>query len=599
MKLYHLKKQALATVLSTFVLAAAAQAELEVSLSTGFEAGMPEGYTTHDLDGREHHFTMVQLGLANGVSWMCMKESGKSNRYAASTSKHKIQSGVENIAASNWLVTPQLRILASDAVLTWRAQSVCESIDEGDTYEVYVSTKGNRPEDFKGQPVFRIEGESVNSWTAHEVKLGQFANQYVYIAFVNKSLQREILAIDDIKVQSSKGIMDLSSSWDKFIYGTQTAKLGGALKNNGEGELSAFSVCADVEGETLKIDCSDALVKPGETFEFEFDKEFATIPGDTINYKIWVEWGEWLPDTLKAYTRPMLFDPYRRIVIEKGTGMWCGYCPTGIIAMERMKKKYPEEFIGIAVHYDDDFHVNGYSDEIKFSSFPSMYVNRQHMVAPMVLTYETGKYDFTMGSGGVETAFLEEQGEETIADISVVVHHEAEKIIAEATTRFAISKSDLDYRIAFVAVEDRVTGPYQTNYYSGNTDYTLDGFAELPQYIAPFVFDDVARSIAGEVYGIPASVPTAVEAGASYTFEHKFEASGISNYSNVRVVAMLIDMATGEIVNAAQTQLSTTGIDAVTMEQGKTAVYYDLSGRRVAQPAAKGIYIRNGKKVMQ
>lgn len=42
MKLYHLKKQALATVLSTFVLAAAAQAELEVSLSTDFETGMPE-----------------------------------------------------------------------------------------------------------------------------------------------------------------------------------------------------------------------------------------------------------------------------------------------------------------------------------------------------------------------------------------------------------------------------------------------------------------------------------------------------------------------------------------------------------------------------
>ena len=67
----------------------------------------------------------------------------------------------------------------------------------------------------------------------------------------------------------------------------------------------------------------------------------------------------------------------------------------------------------------------------------------------------------------------------------------------------------------------------------------------------------------------------------------------------VQVGAMLIDVATGEIVNAAQAQLSTTGIDAVTMDQGKTAVYYDLSGRRVAHPAAKGIYIRNGKKVMQ
>ena len=42
----------------------------------------------------------------------------------------------------------------------------------------------------------------------------------------------------------------------------------------------------------------------------------------------------------------------------------------------------------------------------------------------------------------------------------------------------------------------------------------------------------------------------------------------------------------------------TTGINAVNTAAGKMdGEWYDLSGRRVAQPA-KGIYVKNGKKVV-
>ena len=41
---------------------------------------------------------------------------------------------------------------------------------------------------------------------------------------------------------------------------------------------------------------------------------------------------------------------------------------------------------------------------------------------------------------------------------------------------------------------------------------------------------------------------------------------------------------------------TTVGIDGVTLGQPDNTPYYDLSGRRIAQPA-KGIYIHNGKKV--
>lgn len=67
----------------------------------------------------------------------------------------------------------------------------------------------------------------------------------------------------------------------------------------------------------------------------------------------------------------------------------------------------------------------------------------------------------------------------------------------------------------------------------------------------------------------------------------------------------LIDETTGNMlgkVDALESPYSnmkvrTTGIEDVLTDQSADNTFYDLSGRRVAQPA-KGIYIKNGKKIV-
>ncbi|MDE6279924.1 MAG: hypothetical protein K2M05_08110, partial [Paramuribaculum sp.] len=51
----------------------------------------------------------------------------------------------------------------------------------------------------------------------------------------------------------------------------------------------------------------------------------------------------------------------RNVVVEEGTGTWCGWCPRGIVGMEKMVNKYPDgTYIPIAVHGRDIMQVESY-----------------------------------------------------------------------------------------------------------------------------------------------------------------------------------------------------------------------------------------------
>ena len=541
-----------------------AQSDVIYSHQNDFSNGIPTDYSTYDLDGQTHHFTMVQEGIDQGYAWVCLRESGSTNRYAASTSKYKATTGSTTEAANDWLITGRIRIYADDALLTWRGMSICNNIKVGDTYEIRVSTTGNHPDNFSDSALATINEETVNSWSEHQVSLGAYVGQDVYVAFVNRSTNKEILAIDDICVSSSRGNFDIISGLDTHAIGEAPIRISGWLRSNTTDVLDNFVAFCEVGGKELRREYNGIGLQPGEKFLFEFDETFPINPGDTLNYKLWTEIEGERPDTLKAYVVGFLFEPQRRTVIEEGTGMWCGWCPLGIVAMERMKEKYPDTFIGIAVHWDDILEVEGYAREMLFSGYPSGWINRRYEVDPMIKIEENGIVDYSMMHGGFETFFLKEQAEKTIADVSFTASFEKQTVTVNSQTRFAINIANASYQLAFVVVEDNMQSSefYQTNYLTGLTEYNLDGFEEQPYKITPFTFNDVALSIAGHRKGIPNSVPKQIKAGETYNFEYSFNVSNIQNPNNARIVAMLIDQNTGCVVNAAQTPLTTTGISS-------------------------------------
>lgn len=586
---------------------AQAEDEMVVLHECDFNDGIPASYTIYDGDGQTHHYTMVQAGIDTGVAWIDLREHGnKGNRYAASTSKYK---GADVMPANDWLITPRMRILSEKASISWRAQSVCENVMKGDTYEVRVSTTGNRPEDFVDPPLAIVEEEVVNEWESREVDLGAYVGKDVYIAFVNRSHMCEILAIDDVCVQSGHGLYEVVDHLGTHVYGSEDHRIMGLLRSNSSEKVTEFTACCRVKGQEYKKAYSGVDVTMGNDFLIEFDEIHHVAYGDTLAYQMWVEIPGERSDTTNCSFVSMMFDPVRRTIIEEGTGMWCGYCPMGIIAMERMKKKYPDEFIGVAAHYDDALEVNGYAFELGFSSYPSGWVNRVFETVPMVLGQVDGRTDYTMMEGGFESHFLAQQAIETIADVEVFAdisapsseqNTSAKVINVSAAARFAVPRSDSDFRYSFIVVEDKVQGAtfYQTNYFSGVTEYTLDGFAELGDKIYPFSFDDVARVVVGGLEGIEGSIPADVEVGEPYQLSQSIELPESVNLDNVRLVVLLLDARTGHVVNANQCSLGVTGIDNVNVAPSKSGKMFDISGRQLYTSPKRGVYIKEGKKYL-
>ena len=121
--------------------------------------------------------------------------------------------------------------------------------------------------------------------------------------------------------------------------------MSGNVYNTSDKEINGFTVKYSFgEGYTYTHQINKTI-KPGANNSFRIDSPISISKNETLDYTIQVECGgSEAADSGKvsAYTR--------RIVAEEVTGVWCGYCIRGIVAMREMKEFYGDSFLGIAVH---------------------------------------------------------------------------------------------------------------------------------------------------------------------------------------------------------------------------------------------------------
>jgi hypothetical protein len=155
---------------------------------TDFQSGMPATYTIVDND----QLTPAAQVAEYTDAWIVVTDpNNPSDSVAASTSFFEPTG-----TADRWLITPSMNLGAYGNYIAWSARSQDASFP--DSYRVLLSTTDNNIASFTDTLGF-ISGE-FSDWTDRFVNLSTqgYANQTVYIAFVNVTENGFKLYIDDI-----------------------------------------------------------------------------------------------------------------------------------------------------------------------------------------------------------------------------------------------------------------------------------------------------------------------------------------------------------------------------------------------------------------
>ena len=250
----------------------------------------------------------------------------------------------------------------------------------------------------------------------------------------------------------------------------------------------------------------------------------------------------WAEFTLSSDSATLAAESYpRRMVMEEATATWCGWCPRGIVAIDGLKRDFPDNFLAIAIHGNGDkmAYVGEYG--LNVYSYPSAFLNRKE---------ESVSYSWLKRQ--IEQAGLTTDKMVRIDSIAYVEADEAYKVYT--TTRVAMMVDNAQLRLVYVVTEDSV-GPYkQTNNYAGGDKY-MGGFEDLPIKVE-MLYSDVARFIYPNCNGLEGSVPSMLEACKDYVYTANVSAKfNCDDYGKLQLTVMLYDAATNTIVNADRVAL--------------------------------------------
>ena len=291
-----------------------------------------------------------------------------------------------------------------------------------------------------------------------------------------------------------------------------------------------------------------------------------------------------------AEEEKMFFGEFTSVpVVEEFTGTWCGWCPIGYDGMEDTKEQYGDKVILIAVHVGDVMETEDYAPVSgKATSYPSSNINRSISTYPNASML---KYYIDQSLANVPIGCIAASARWTDEEMS--------EIKAETKTIFSNDISEGKFGIAFVLVEDEMTGTTsgwaQANYLSGNSSYasSYPYWYNSPSKVVGLDFNHVAVASWGIADGIDSSVSSVIKAGEIQTFSYTADIKSnqlIQDKSKLSLVAMLINQETGNIVNASKTSISdyestiigdVNGDESITMADANMIVNAFLGGQNL------------------
>lgn len=334
-------------------------------------------------------------------------------------------------------------------------------------------------------------------------------------------------------------------------------------------------------------------------------------------------------------------------VVEEQTGTWCGWCPRGHVALELLNKQLGDKVVTLAGHFTnsesqvDPMNILGdnitsqaeaYADygwvAMNLSSmlggggFPGAMFDRLIAADPYVGINTTKGKNGTYEFGATDLVKVIQEKIPSEADFSMTASWADDKntdIKVDLTTTFNYDRfGSFPYGVAFVLSENGMTGKgatwKQMNYYSklagvqGASDFNNPDMAAWfkgGSYVST-TYDNVVVQ-AWNPLGTTALVKSQesdIIKGEAIPFSGKLTVNSdlIQNYNNLTLSALLVNLNSLAVVNAAKVVLGkcAAGIEDVNSEANNNVVSrYNVNGMRIngAQKGLNIVKLANGKVV--
>ena len=289
----------------------------------------------------------------------------------------------------------------------------------------------------------------------------------------------------------------------------------------------------------------------------------------------------------------------RSVVVEENTGTGCGWCPRGWAGMKKMRDKFGENFVGIAIHQYNDtdpMYCQNYA-KINFGGAPTCKIDRNETIDPFYGSEEDICVDFKEALARIATVGVSVTGKLNADNTAVT---------ATATIEPLVSGT---YEIAYALIGDGLTGTASVwkqmnsyyQYVAANVDNDpyLSLFCKGGKYSSTkvtLVYDDVMLASsynldnANEAKIDPLQEGKVVTNTYTLTLPTKTvlkEAIEKAGYDKLAVIAMII-RKDGKIENAAKFYLSNdpAGVEGISENKNelKEVARYTIDGRRISTP---------------
>ena len=592
-------------------------------------------YLLYEGDHRQPVSAMADLDFdADNNPWnFTIREDLNSTDYFAASHSSYSPAG----ASDDWMSLPRLFIENADYHLTFDAQSY--RAGKTDRLQVVVLEEPGGYTRFTDELYAKFEAEGVTiydeqlspgaseegiagEWQTVDLSLAQFEGKSIYIAFVNRNEDQSMVFVDNIRVHYS-GDFYFAPTGEENVVARESAPIAVQLRVTGDktyNDLSATLTTADGSYTQSYSATGLGLTKDSPVYRFAFPGEMPLQLGRENNYTVTVSLdGKSVSRT--DVIRNLAFETTKHVVVEEGTGQWCGNCPLGLLALDNLKRLYDDRVIAIGVHGGtgfDSYLYPEYTSYLGFTAWPAGRVNRIDTIYAPMYTADGG-YEFASPEGNKTFLDIAQRELSTVAYADVrltgaVCNAAAGTMTLSGEVAYALDLGGVNHNLAFVVVENGLTGP-QTNYFYITSHPNLGEFGQGGQYatsMPSITLNDVARSVPGNVFaGVPGLVPVSVSSDAPVAFSQTYALpENVADWNNAELVAMLIDANTGRVVNAAKLPFTTGGgtqgigdvaaQGAVSFAAGRGSVsvsgahpgasveLYDAAGRRMAAGTADG-----------